>query len=443
MKFIKIFVCFLSFTLTECNEIVKINMKRINAASHAIASIINSLSEQNLLRFQVISFGNEDRSLEILNKKIGELSKYPIMFRTINNVSEKITIDIDESQVLLSQDGLYQTVYYTVNGDIKKPYEVGDKFKSYRHSFSLIYNLNQNNISTVGEQDPRFHHLINENSDSFTLMRLNLYPLQSCKPRFEPINVFNFKNSQWANETFRRPRKKFNNCTCYLLMSGTIDLDFMKLVRVNDKLILKGYFGKILNIFAEKYEINYENIPPKGAKGFVHDIVVQTYNVGLLKINLLYYATFPLTFETNKFLVTRGSYYTYYEKMILPFDDWTWIAIIATFVSSFFAIIVIRYMKPEVQKFILGFNNADPFLNLTEIFFGLGLIRVPERNFARYLFMMFTILCLILRTAYQGKQFEFMNIDVRRPPPATTNEEIFAKNLSIINRELLDILLKG
>jgi hypothetical protein len=39
---------------------------------------------------------------------------------------------------------------------------------------------------------------------------------------------------------------------------------------------------------------------------------------------------------------------------------------------------------------------------------GGGLNRLPGRNFARFNLMIYILFCLVVRTGYQGKQFEFM-----------------------------------
>lgn len=74
------------------------------------------------------------------------------------------------------------------------------------------------------------------------------------------------------------------------------------------------------------------------------------------------------------FLVTRGKKYSAYEKMILPFDDWTWFEIIATFIIGTASIMFIRKLPQYVQDFIFG--------------------------------------------RYQGKMFDFITGDVRKEPTA-------------------------
>jgi hypothetical protein len=56
--------------------------------------------------------------------------------------------------------------------------------------------------------------------------------------------------------------------------------------------------------------------------------------------------------------------------------------------------------------------------------------RLPGRNFARYILMVYVLFCLILRSAYLGKQFEFMFKDIR-PKDVETIEELIEKNFTI------------
>jgi hypothetical protein len=42
------------------------------------------------------------------------------------------------------------------------------------------------------------------------------------------------------------------------------------------------------------------------------------------------------------------------------------------------------------------------------ILFGGGLVVLPSRNFARFILMQYTLFALIMRTGYQGVQFELM-----------------------------------
>lgn len=136
-----------------------------------------------------------------------------------------------------------------------------------------------------------------------------------------------------------------------------------------------------------------------------------------------HHITSPIDNINMIFRVTRGSKLTPMEKLAKPFDLSTWITTIVTFFAGFLVIFVIdRFLPRHVHNFVYGIR--DPTLGLIQIFFGIGLVSVPGRNFARFYFMMTTILCLIIRTAYQSKMFEFLQFDERQPHAATIQDII-------------------
>lgn len=63
------------------------------------------------------------------------------------------------------------------------------------------------------------------------------------------------------------------------------------------------------------------------------------------------------------------------------------------------------------------------------VFFGIGMTQLPGRNFARFLLMLYILFCLVIRTAYQGKQFEFLQKDMR-PADVETIDEMIEKNFT-------------
>src|SRR5690349_12981924 len=108
----------------------------------------------------------------------------------------------------------------------------------------------------------------------------------------------------------------------------------------------------------------------------------------------------------------------------MPFDFFTWALIASTFVASFLAILILYFVKRSIRDFVIGSNVTTPSLNVVQIFFGISQVILPRRNFARYLTMLFIIFCLIIRTAWQGKMYEFMQKDVAKPEVQTVEEMI-------------------
>jgi hypothetical protein len=98
----------------------------------------------------------------------------------------------------------------------------------------------------------------------------------------------------------------------------------------------------------------------------------------------------------------------YYQ--VLPFDMYTWALIGFTFAAAVNAVFFVSLTATRTKNFVFGSKVTTPFLNIAHVFFGLGQTVLPQRNFARFILMMFIIYCLIIRTAWQGMvSFESMN----------------------------------
>lgn len=132
------------------------------------------------------------------------------------------------------------------------------------------------------------------------------------------------------------------------------------------------------------------------------------------KINK-FFLTHPVKFLDEKVAHPPGFQYDAYEKLILPFDGDTWFWIVITFASAFALIIVMKFARIDIRDFLFGTNVTTPALNVLAAFFGCSQIVCPGRNFARFLLMAFILFSLVIRTAYQGKMFEFLQKEMRKP----------------------------
>ena len=109
----------------------------------------------------------------------------------------------------------------------------------------------------------------------------------------------------------------------------------------------------------------------------------------------------------------------------MPFDDFSWGLIAITFVAAFATILILHCCaKRSTRDFIIGSNVTAPTLIIIQIFFGISQVVLPKRNFARFLTILFILYCLIIRTAWQGKTFEFMQKDIQKPDVETFQEMI-------------------
>ena len=122
--------------------------------------------------------------------------------------------------------------------------------------------------------------------------------------------------------------------------------------------------------------------------------------------------------------VTPAEKYTAYEKLFLPFDLETWILLSVTFLSTFVSIQIINRFSKSTQSLVYGKNIENPIWNVISIFFGISQTRLPTKNFSRFILIMFIFFCLIFRTCFQSKFFEFMTSEPRRPAPKTIDDVI-------------------
>jgi hypothetical protein len=60
-----------------------------------------------------------------------------------------------------------------------------------------------------------------------------------------------------------------------------------------------------------------------------------------------------------------------------------------------------------------------------------GQQKLPLNNFARIILMVFIMFCLVIRTAYQGTQFDMLTSDMRFPPIKTI-QQLFDQNFTFV-----------
>lgn len=130
------------------------------------------------------------------------------------------------------------------------------------------------------------------------------------------------------------------------------------------------------------------------------------------------------TFEEVRILVvtTPAEAYTAYEKLLLPFDSETWILLVVTFMVTFVTILIINRLSKGAQNIVYGKQVETPIWNVISIFFGISQTKLPTENFSRFILTLFIVFCLIFRTCFQSKSFEYMTSEPRRAPPKTPQD---------------------
>ncbi|XP_070496114.1 glutamate receptor ionotropic, NMDA 1-like [Chironomus tepperi] len=129
-----------------------------------------------------------------------------------------------------------------------------------------------------------------------------------------------------------------------------------------------------------------------------------------------------------------------FEKLLLPFKATLWILLLLTFSFGIVVILVINLRFKFLRNFVYGVGVKDPIMNLFLVINGLSQTKLPKRNFARFILMMVSILCLIIRSLYQGSIYKFLQSDGRHKEPQTIQELIDNEYVFILSESNLDIL---
>jgi hypothetical protein len=262
------------------------------------------------------------------------------------------------------------------------------------------------------------------NGTTVDLVTSFLFEPGKCKlPQYKTINRFSTDNMKWDNDTFY-PEKygSYHGCPLFVGLLNIDDNTTLPMATKTSHLIF--------HILAK--ELNFRNISSVMDKTNVEKYDLFNILFYQHSISFEYFDFSPALYTDHVTLtVPAGEPYTQLEKMFLMFDKETWICIGVTLVGSLLVIQVINFMSVQIQKFVFGRDIRTPSLNVASVFLVGGQNRLPGRNFARFMLMMFIIWSLIIRTCYQSMLYKNLQRDMRRPR-ITTFEELNEKNFSIV-----------
>ena len=144
----------------------------------------------------------------------------------------------------------------------------------------------------------------------------------------------------------------------------------------------------------------------------------------------------PYVSYVVSFAIASGEPYTDFQRMFMMFDNETWIAIAVTLTIGLLVTLGLNFVSQKLRNFIVGQSVSNPTVNLVAIFLTGGQVRTPRRNFARFLFTLFVIWSMIIRTCHQSMFFHLLQADLRKPI-ITTLDEFFESNLTVFETDSL------
>lgn len=440
------FMFFLSITFNcfSSNECHKIN---ITVMSSAIAGMIDILGVSHSMKFEIlVASGNQQ--LKELSSQITRKTKSPLIVKFCINYDHILYVD-SPTVILIDEHVLLDKFNQKVSVDFENSTQLGIVKRlttTYVDTAWIVYDIgsDKNAFQNEIEINSFFQIFRSKNQrNNIVLKNYRFFSAKSCVPGWEIVNEFSGKTLMWERENFLQKYDRFYNCPLGVFASENTSIYYFSEVFIckkssNGVRTFKGISGEMLNLFALKYEAVISE--PKDLRPQRYDLIMITLPDlrGSLKVSSFFHRSQPIVFIYSTFLITKGHAYSSFEKLYLPFDDSTWICLVVVFIGSFTVIFVLYQLSPVIRNHVFGEGVNYPSLGVIQIFFGLGYIRLPEYNFARLLFMTFTIFCLVVRTGYQSKMFDFIVNEVRHPMPETV-EELLSSDIEVISDEFGNI----
>ena len=131
-----------------------------------------------------------------------------------------------------------------------------------------------------------------------------------------------------------------------------------------------------------------------------------------------------------------------FQKLIRPFALLVWILILTLFLIGFIVTLTLRKAPKSIYNFVVGEDVRGPFFNMLIAFFGGFQLRLPRRNFARYLLMNFLLFCLVIRCLYQGKLFIILKAELLEKKVETI-QDVVDRNMIFYTYESLSKRVQG
>jgi len=312
-----------------------------------------------------------------------------------------------------------------------------------------------------------FELLLIDDDDYLHLMTIEYFTKEVCnEPQLNILNSFNKTTQKWTKrlENYEKFRN-FHGCELVMMASYNPKegRNWMNLIFNEESITPVGLVPHMFELIKKvaNYKTGYEFIYPKGPSTFhctqkyirmyIDNATHNNPNVCFsfsrsdaysIEHWELHYMT-PFMEIREVIVTTPGELYSAYEKLLLPFDELTWILFIFTFVVAFLFIFIVNLLPKSMQDTFYGSNVKTPAINVVSTFFGIPQNRVPKLNFPRFILMNFILFCLIFRTCYQSKMFQFMTSTPRRPQPNSIMEldergfKIYVMENSSIYRNML------
>lgn len=236
---------------------------------------------------------------------------------------------------------------------------------------------------------PLWWTFVIEQGNAVYLKSITLFSPQNCGHiKLVEINKFSNELMIWTTENFFHVDiSNFYGCQLvfgFSIRFGGVALHIMKSIAksLNFSIKLNNF-----NFTTDVYEDKSLSVHQFLFNQVIDQASVHEYHMS----TSLYNSYVSLT-------VPYGAPFTPLEIMFYPFDNYVWFFFIMTFLFAYFVIFVIHLSGHiKTARLIFGEKVQTPALNVFSIFMGNAMSILPNKHFARFLLISFTLFCLIMR----------------------------------------------
>lgn len=391
------------------------------ALEEATSAMINSLSQQKLSTVDVW----QSSKIFILYSFLNKVWKEPNLSVTLTTKTMKSEnrkpIKTNFGVFLFENDEQFLEAFNPKLYDIRGLYLVVLTLREFNMSsvFNMMWNFSFCNVDILSLSE-------DGSVDLSTFYPFNRYGCHDVRP----VSINKFDNNTWKSQKFfPKKLKDFHFCALKIsthTVSGQIEEVKFKNGSIN-------YQGNDMRLLKEiSLALNFEaKIKHSTVKNDWGDLFENGTVSGVIGRLLHGHADFIMGFFVNRIrlmfldfsetysihsivvVVPLGEPFTSIEDLYRPFSLIVWIAFSLVVVAACVFILTLRLFKIKMRF---------PLHNLLMIEVGVPVARLPTDNFSRILIMSFLIFCLVLRTIYQSKMFNFLQSQDRKNAVTTLAE---------------------
>jgi hypothetical protein len=332
----------------------------------AIKAIIDGYFAEKVQAIEVINFGEKNgRGVATVESflKLGDVS-IPMKVTMAHSLSHEFKLNLSSILFFDSPENFKQTqkrIVFQHGNLISHPHLV------------YIHNALMNDIQVAAYKKhtiDKTMFFVNEKRESIELTTSFMFSPGAChKNKFRVINRFTRQQKRWEKSEFLET-KNMNFYGCQLEVSPQA----------------AAYFTEEFNYFDEEQEKTVSVVN-----------TVTAYMDFFTPEEMLKFSTYAIDIQSRKIFIPPGELYGDFEKMLLPFDTPTWIAIVSLILVTIVAILIFKLMPPEIQEVIFGRSNRSPLMNFISIVLNGGQAMTMVENVPRVLLMTFIFWTLIFR----------------------------------------------